>query len=365
MAIKTTGKSEKQLFHNEWLDVYPQPVSFGDIKFWPENHRTELAFDILEAQKGKPISKLTLTEITDFLVGRNDLRLVPLASSIEKNGVRVPLIVLDDGTLLDGNRRYFACSYLSSEAKKKGKPEPEVLSKITVWVIKTKDISERTKQKILAEANFVEDYKVPWPLDVKAKIIDDFYKSCIKEGLDKNKVYKEISDVYSEEKDKVDAYIETIKLTNEFIRSASKAEKNKFRQIVQEQFLYFWEFRNKALKGRNPLDPKKELPKVKRLFFKMMSLQRFKNFKQVEPMIRSVRDEYAWELLSKSKGVKIDQVEALIKEQKAIKSAEDKVRNFLRWLQTKAESSTFTRGTFTLLHKLVIECKKLLGKQRG
>ena len=110
MAIKTSGKPIKQLFHNEWLDVYPQLISFREIKFWPENHRTELAFDILEDQEGKPISKLTLIEITDFLVGRNDLRLVPLAGSIEKNGVRVPLIVLVDGTLLDGNRRYFGCN---------------------------------------------------------------------------------------------------------------------------------------------------------------------------------------------------------------------------------------------------------------
>jgi hypothetical protein len=363
MAIKTTGKSEKQLFHNEWIDVYSQPVSFKEIKFWPENHRTELAFDILEAQKGKPISKLTLTEITDFLVERKNLKLAYLARSIEKNGVRVPLIILDDGTLLDGNRRYFACSYISNEAKKQGKPEPEVLSKIPVWVIKTKDISERTKQKILAEANFVEDYKVPWPLDVKAKIIDEFYKSCIKEGIDKDKIYEEIKDVYAKEKDEVDAYIDTIKLTEEFVSSASRTARNDFRQIVQEHFLYFWEFRDKALKGRSPLDPKQELPKVKRLFFKMMELGRFKNYKQVEPMIKSVRDEHAWKLLSSSVGSKIDMVEALFKEERAVKSAEDKIRNFLTWLRDKSDHQRFNNTTFILLEKLVAICSDLLSKR--
>lgn len=362
MAIKTTGKSVKQLFHNEWIDVYPQPVSFGEIKFWPENHRTELAFDMLEAHKGKSLSKLTLSEVTDFLVGRNELKLVRLASSIEKNGVRVPLIILDDGTLLDGNRRYFACSYIANEAKQKGKPEPKVLSQIPVWVIKTEDVNKRTRQKILAEANFVEDYKVRWPLDVKAKIIDDFYKSCVKEGIDKNKVYEEIWDVYAVEKDEVDAYIDTMKLTKEFISSGSRKVRNNFRQIVQEQFLYFWEFRNKALKGRSPLDPTHELPKVKGLFFKMMELQRFKNFKQVEPMIKSVRDEHAWKLLSSSKGSKIDMVEALFKEERAIKSAEDKIRNFLRWLN-KADHKSFKNTSFSLLEKLVTLCSKLLGKR--
>jgi len=362
MAIKTTGKSVKQLFHNEWLDVYPQPVSFAEIKFWPGNHRTELAFDILEAQKGKPVSKLTLSEITDFLVGRNDLKLVRLARSIQKNGVRVPLIVLDDGTLLDGNRRYFACSYLFSEAKKISKPEPKVLSAIPVWVIKTKDINQRTRQKILAEANFVEDYKVRWSLDVKAKIIDGYYKSCIKEGTDKKKAYEEILDVYAVEKDEADAYIDTIKLTKEFISSATRELKNNLRQIVQEQFLYFWEFRNKALKGRSALDQTHELPKVKKLFFEMMQLQRFKNFKQVEPMIKSVRDEHAWKLLTSSRGSKIDVIEALFKEEKAIKSAEDKIRNFLRWLE-KADTKSFKSTIFSLLEKLIVLCSKILRKR--
>ncbi|MBN1392459.1 MAG: hypothetical protein JW947_06620 [Sedimentisphaerales bacterium] len=363
MAIKTTGKSEKQLFHNEWLNVYPQQIGFKEIKFWPKNHRTELAFDIIEAQKGKSISKLTLAEITDFLTSRSDLKLVPLARSIEKNGVRVPMIVLDDGTLLDGNRRYFACSYISIEAKKQGKPEPDVLSKIPVWAIKTKDISDRTKQKILAEANFVEDFKVPWPLDVKAKIIDDFYKSRIREGVDKKKVYEEILDVYAVEKDEVDAYLDTIKLTKEFVSSATEKSKNKFRQIVQEQFLYFWEFRNKALRGRSPLDPQNELPKVKGLFFEMMQLQRFKNFKQVEPMIKSIRDKHAWGLLASSKGSKIDVIEALFKEEKAVKSAEDKIRNFLTWLRDKANHKRFKNTTFTLLEKLATLCSKLLHKR--
>lgn len=363
MAIKTTGKLEKQLFHNEWLNVYPQPVGFEEIKFWPENHRTELAFDILESQKGKPISKLTLDEITDFLVKRKELKLYYLASSIEKNGVRVPLIVLDDGTLLDGNRRYFACSYISSEAKKQGKSRPKVLSQIPVWVIKTKDVNERTKQKILAEANFVEDYKIPWPLDVKANIINDFYHSRLKDGLSRDKIYEEILNVYSVKKDEINAYIDTIKLTDEFIRSALRSARNNFRLIVQEQFIYFWEFRNKALKGPNALDPKKELLKVKNLFFKMMELQRFKNYKQVEPMIRSIRDTHSWKLLSSSIGSKIDIVEALFKEGRAIKSAEDKIRNFLTWLRDKANHKRFNNTTFTLLEKLTTLCSKLLHRR--
>ena len=357
-------KPEKHMFHNKPLDVYPTQINFSEIDFWPENYRTVLHFDILEAQKNKPVSKLSLEEITDFLVGRHELELTGLASSIEKNGVKVPLIILSNGVLLDGNRRYFACSYLFHGAKRKGEDIPKVLNDIPVYVIKREDVNERTRQKILAEANFVKDWKVPWSLDVKAKVINDFYHSCIREGTSKEETYKEISDVYGEDKSTVNAYIETIKLTREFVSSAPEGKRNEFRENVQNNFLYFWEFRNKALKGRGVLEPEKELPKVKKLFFKMIETERLKNYKQVEPMIRAVRDPYAWELLISSKGSKIDMVEALMKEQKAVRSAEDKVRNFIGWLQTKADPNSFTKATFGLLKKVIDECSKLISRKR-
>lgn len=354
---------ERHTFHNEPLDVYPAKVSFSEIVFWPENYRTVLHFDILEAQKNKPVSELSLEEITDFLVERPELKLSELANSIEKNGVKVPLIILSDGLLLDGNRRYFACSYLFHRSKKKGTDISKALNDIPVYIIKSEDVNERIKQKILAESNFVEDYKVPWSLDVKAKVIGDFYEACIKNKVSPEKAYTEIQDVYSVQKSDVDAYLETMDLTNEFISKALPEDKNRFRVLVQNKFVYFWEFRNKALRGRNPLDTEKEFPKVKKLFFLMIEKERFNNIKQVEPMIRAIRDEQAWEILTSSKGSKIDVVEALIKEQKAIRSAEDKVRNFLGWLLTKAEPSTFTKATLTLLDKVVTLCQQMLNSK--
>lgn len=359
MKIDIKGiKPEKHLFHNEILDVHRKNIKFKEITFWAENYRTLLHFDILEDEKKKPISELSLKEITTFLAGRSELKIEKLAASISKNGVKVPLVILTDGLLLDGNRRYFACSYLFH---KSDATLSSILDSIPVYIIKKKDVDERIKRKILAEANFVDDYKVPWTLDVKAKMIGDFYNSCIKNKLTSDQAYEEVQDVFSVKKIDVDTYLDTMKLTEEFILKAPESKKNNFREIVQHKFVYFWEFRNKAFRGGSQVMDL-ELTKVKKLFFEIMKLQRFKNLKQVEPMIRSVRDEYTWDLLSTSKGAKMDMVEAIIKEQRAVKSAEDKVRNFLKWLQNKAELSSFTKSTFTLLGKLGTECKKLIKK---
>ena len=77
-------------------------------------------------------------------------------------------------------------------------------------------------------------------------------------------------------------------------------------------------------------------------------------------MIKAVRDPYEWKLLIKSNGSKIAQVEAIYKEKKAIRSSEDKVRNFMRWLKDKAEPSLFTKATYVLLKKLKNECARLI-----
>jgi len=88
MSIDIRGiKPEERLFHNVRLKVYPKTIRFEEIAFWEENYRTALHLDLLEAEKKKPISQLTLPEITDFLVERHELHLAELAGSIENNGV--------------------------------------------------------------------------------------------------------------------------------------------------------------------------------------------------------------------------------------------------------------------------------------
>lgn len=350
----------EQLFHNEQVSVYPITAPFEKIDFWKENNRTVLAFDLLEAELKQKLADISLEEITAFLGRRPDMKLSRLAGSIRRNGVRVPLIALDDGTLLDGNRRYFACAYLYFRAKSGLEARPKVLDAIPVWVIRKADITDRLRQKILAEANFVEDYKVPWPLDVKARVISDYYEVRVGKVPEKD-IYDEIEDVYGVGRTEVDAFVDAIRLSNEFVLSAPKKDRDKYRQHVQNRFLYFWEFRNKATKGRTALD-EDELARAKPMFFGMIAAEHFDNFKQVEPMIRAVKDVDLWNMLDSSGGAKIEQVDAILKEQKAIRSSEDKVRNFLRWLKAQSRQQQFTQATIKLLRDVIDEILRIVKK---
>ena len=359
---------EKKLFHNIEVKVYPTTVKLEKISYWEGNLRTLLSFSMLQKRDKKKLSKIPLKEIVYYLAEQRNLQISKLAHSIELNGVRVPLIILEkDGKLMDGNRRFFACHYLLSESMKvEGGARPAVLDRIPVWVIKSKDLFDhRTEQKILAEANFVSDYKVPWTLDVKARVIYNYFNDCVKQrNMTQAEAYEEIFDVYSVERPTVDAYIDTIKLCNQFTKIPPRSKKDKRLEIVQDKFVYFWEFRNKGYIKKGGLNKKVEIPKVKKLFFSMMFTDRFKNIKQIEPMIRSVRDRDVWRMLSDSYGSKIDQVEAIYREEKAIKSAEDKIRNFCRWL-VKADALNFSKATIKLIQELQMKCRAVIREVTG
>jgi hypothetical protein len=347
----------QQWFHNELIPVYRTEIRFEQVTYWPQNFRTELDFELLSEEKKKPLEELTVDEITDYLA-KKKLKLSDLSKSIQRNGVRVPLIVLSDGTLLDGNRRFFACAYLKKKTEEKGQDRPDVLDRIPVWVIKTEDIDSRKRTKILAEMNFVTDLKMDWPLSVKARRVAELYRHCIKEKKNEEEAFEEIEDLYAVDVGTARAYIDAVDLTDSFVSSGGIAKKDNYRMIVQDKFVYFWEFRNKGVEGNAGLEPKKEFPKVKKLFFKMMANNRFSNLKQIEPIIWAVHHEYEWELLESSGGSKIDQVEALFKEAKAIRSAEDKIRTFYRWLG-KVDPVTLAKNAKHLLLAVAKLSKRL------
>lgn len=353
-------KPEKQLFHNVEIDVYAKKVPLEEIAFWPENLRTVLSFSLLTKKFKGELSDIPMEDIIGYLAKRRELQISRLAKSIEMNGVRVPLIILDKGgTLLDGNRRYFACQYIKIKSQKECKSRPTVLDSIPVWVIKNRDIDSRMRQKILAEANFVSDYKVPWSLDVKAKVIYEYFNDCRKKRkMTLEETFEEILDVYGVESTIVRAYDRSMKLSDEFVKSAPRAEKDRYREIVQDKFVYFWEFFNKAYAEKLELTDK-QISELKKLFFIMMATDRFKNMKRIEPMIRSIRDKYEWKIMIGSSGSKIDQIEAMHKEQKAIKSAEDKIRNFQRWLLS-SDISSFSKAAIKLLGELAKRCQAMI-----
>jgi hypothetical protein len=353
----------KQRFHNEPIDVYHTNSDFEDIQFWQDNARTLLAFRQFEQQRNKTTAKgkpVTLEEVTRFLATDPDLKLEALAKSIARNGVRVPLIVTTHGTLLDGNRRYFACSLLKLQAEDEKTEMPSILKSIPIWAIEDSDIDERKKKKILAEVNFLDDLKVKWPLSVQAKLIAEYFTQCINAKKTADQAYDEIYELYGVRSDKAKSYVEAEKLAVEFIDSAKNPEHRlQLEEAVQKRFVYFWEFVNKGMAGSGKLTAT-ELPKVKKTFFNLIEIGRIKKLKHVEPIIHAVRDEFQWKQLIESKGAKLPAVEVWFNSKKLTQTSEQKLRDFLSWLEKEFDASKASATSIELLRKISANCAKIL-----
>jgi len=333
-------RAQKKLFHNEWINVYPNTLPLDNIHFWQENNRTIFTFERLERVKNKALDKIPLDEVTRFVAEQDIHKLQVLADSVGRNGVQVPLVIRDDGKLLDGNRRYFACQWLKMQCLEREKAIPEFLNQIPVQVIRKADLTDTLELKILAEANFIPDLKVPWPLDAQARAVEEYYKQIRKEKkIDHETALAEVYAVFGERltKSHTEALMDTLKLSQQFVGEGSDVnEKNQRRGVVEEKFVYLWEFRNKAMKGSRALDDAKELGDVRNMFFQFMAKGRdnpIKNIKQIEPLIQARRDPTAWSLLTESKGAKLPLVVSMMNEKKEVRKAEDKIRVFLAWLK--------------------------------
>lgn len=347
-------KAQPKMFHNERINVYPDMLALDEIHYWPENNRTIFTFERLCSAKGKTLDQISLAEVTRFVAEQDIHKLQVLADSIKRNGVQVPLIIRDDGKLLDGNRRFFACQWLKIQSIERKKEIPETLSQIPVYVIRQKDLSQTQELKILAEANFIPDLKVAWSLDAQARAVDEYYKSLKRDkGLNDEAALEEVLAVFGISRQRALDLLDTLKLTKEFISEGKNPEeKRRRREIVEEKFVYLWEFRNKAMKGSGAIDSSNELGEVKAMFFNLMARGKdspITSVKQVEPLIQSRRDNTAWNMLKESKGSKLRVVVSMINEKKEVRKAEDKIRVFLSWLK---ETFDFTPKAKALLKEV-------------
>ncbi len=336
-AIATPDKyAQKKVFHNEWVNVYPTALRLDEIRFWKENNRTIFTFERLCRLKKKKLNELSIEDITRFVAEQDIHKLQVLADSIGRNGVQVPLIIRDDGKLLDGNRRYFACQWLKMQCEERGKELPEFLSRIPVQIIRKADLKGTLELKILAEANFIADLKIAWSLDAQARAVEEYYRQFRKEkNADHDTAITEVVSVFGISKSRATDLLDT------FIAEGSDDDESiKRREIVEDKFVYYWEFRNKAMKGRGAYDNKTELGEVREMFFSLMAKGRdnpITNVKQVEPLVQARRDSVAWAILKESKGAKLSVVVSMMNEKKEVRKAEDKIRVFLAWLKEGEE----------------------------
>jgi ParB-like nuclease domain len=174
---------ERRRFHNINIEVFVGDVSIDSIEGWMGNPRTELQAEHFTERHGRPP---TNEEMYEIVLADNDpkegLKIKELSGSIFKNGVRVPIVLNHERRLLDGNRRYYACMFLSKEASPK--EDRKRFQSIPAMVL-PKGTTKEVEHAIITEFNFADDYREEWPYYVKAtRVYADHVAGLDKEELE-------------------------------------------------------------------------------------------------------------------------------------------------------------------------------------
>lgn len=335
-------KPEVKAFHRRKLLGWSGKVKVDRIQGWVSNRRIDL---FVRDFRDKSDRDPTSDDIYELMKGEEqDFELRALARNIAHNGIRVPIILDTDGTLLDGNRRYFATRLAIDN---RWAPRDD-LEDIPAWVL-TPDATGEDKLRILIETNFLPSYKVDWPNYIKALVMyEDYYER----GQD----FDQIRERYGMGKARVRSMVMAMDLANEFIAQfddpSDPGKAEQATMAAYKRFVFFEEAHNK-LRARLDGDPE-----FKEQFFQWMLNEKFDNMKQVTRLGEIRNDQEAWDAIREDAKDAVKRAILIVDEKKLGPGGQDGEKKVLKVIKTlqdlkEWEIASISRETMLKLRQVL------------
>ena len=168
---------ETRHFNGIQIPLYRTEGDVSQVKGWVENPRIEMILN--RWRNARHMSSAAFPdddEMLDLMLEYDDgsFAIPELGEDIKRNGVREPIIVTWDGTLIDGNRRKFAVMWALSERGAATNEQLHVLARTPMFVLpdRAPDLHE---QSIIIQENYAASLKKEWPQVVtNGRIYDRF-----------------------------------------------------------------------------------------------------------------------------------------------------------------------------------------------
>jgi len=166
-------------------------VDIDELRPWEDNPRIELAMmEFRELRHAAPepdelheLMQGQLATPEHLLAGskavEDPFKLAPLARSIARRGIERPVIVTDDGLVLDGNRRCAA----SLQALKRRDLDPEEVDRVRwvhVWKLDP-DATDDQRDAVVNALNFEDELKQPWDEFIKARQVVERFDALVEQ----------------------------------------------------------------------------------------------------------------------------------------------------------------------------------------
>ena len=301
-------------FHDRRIAVIEGFVDVRQIQLSAENKRLKIHVAQFKEAHGREPSSDDLVSVMSSRANlpgvdaEDEFKIRTLARSIAAGGVRTPPIISFRGRLLDGNRRLGACLHVL-ESDEFTTEEKGRACKIRVWQL-TEHATEDDEEAVVVTLNFEPDLKVEWPEYVKGQIVYEEWRSLveIEERPSTNRqqqIKRDIAKRFAITTERVNRYIELVKLANEFEEHHRNVNKRDAREVQHKTKKYFQYF-DELGKGRRPGGVNYELTSddnFKALVFDLLYAGKFRNFSDIRGLKHVARDEEAKELLQEARRI--------------------------------------------------------------
>ena len=343
------------VFHGHRLNVFEGFVDVSDISLSADNQRLQIHVDQFKATHGRAPTPDDLVRLISSQANLSGLdapdqfKIIDLARSIATGGVRQPPIISHQGNLLDGNRRVAACLHVlqSDDFQTREKSRAK---KIRVWQL-ADDATPEDETAVVVALNFEPDCKVDWPEYVKGRIIYNDWRAALaledKASAERQRTIKlELARQYAITVDRVNRYIEMVKLANEF-EEHHRNTRNKNSHEVQHRTNQYFQYFDELGKGRGAGGVNHAInidDSFRSLVFDLLYDGKFRNFAQIRGLKHVAKEDEAKGLLRKAKqDTDIDYAQDRVEEALSVaRSAQvmerkvggnKRIETFVKWLR--------------------------------
>ena len=283
-------------------------VSVETLRLWDQNPRSVLhTEEFSELNKGRPPDPDELYRLVTGKIQlpgspkRDPFELRPLARSIARKGVERPIIVTDEGVVLDGNRRW-AASMLVIEDRDFETEEKERARWVRVWKLGPKATQDQIDAVVVA-LNFEPDLKEPWPEYVKARRVTELYDDlCERKGerlstTGRKEIRREVAKQFAITMQDVTRYVNMVRWAEDFqdYHTTMGRDPGAVRHRTNEIFQWFYEI--DAGRGHEKLRTHIEADENVRAITYDLMYDVLDSGAQVRALHKVVPDPDAWQLV--------------------------------------------------------------------
>lgn len=203
-------------FHHRRVDGWSGYVKTTDVQGWVNNVRIDLF--VQKWKRDHSGVAPTNDEILNWMITdpNKEFKLQDLGESIVKNGVRQQIVIKADGTLLDGNRRYFASLFRLREAQRTGDTNSEQMVTHLPAFVLSPACTDADYEAVLVEENFVDDCREPWPNFIKAQRVFETFKDLTDRGHSRSAAINSIVENFGKPKAQIERWIKMMNHIEDF-----------------------------------------------------------------------------------------------------------------------------------------------------